>query len=207
MGTAGTERARTIEIPWNSTSWSMEGAPDPTGTRETGADSPARRKRGRRKKTCAIIVENRDTGQGNTTPKAQSLHMMNDEAGTEAKKADTSVKTQNIAEDEGRAQGEHNSEAQTVASAPEQSRDNATDEETLKKALLEENKDHEEYLRHTLLSWTACYDDYCQTHRSEKEGRGWFPQRPKKCHNKAKKETKDQICMLSDWEAIPLTGP
>lgn len=32
---------------------------------------------------------------------------------------------------------------------------------------------------HASLSWTACYDDYCVIHQSDKEGRGWFPRRPR----------------------------
>ena len=30
-------------------------------------------------------------------------------------------------------------------------------------------------LQHAKLSWTACYDDNCRIHRSDKEGSGWFP--------------------------------
>jgi hypothetical protein len=33
---------------------------------------------------------------------------------------------------------------------------------------------------HAWLSWTGCYDDGCLTHKSEKEGAGWFPKPPKK---------------------------
>ena len=32
---------------------------------------------------------------------------------------------------------------------------------------------------HTSLSWTACYDDTCCIHLSDKEGSGWFPRKPK----------------------------
>ena len=32
---------------------------------------------------------------------------------------------------------------------------------------------------HDSLSWTACYDDVCQVHLSDKEGKGWFPKRPR----------------------------
>lgn len=32
--------------------------------------------------------------------------------------------------------------------------------------------------RHSSLSWTACYDDHCKLHLSEKEGSGWFPKQP-----------------------------
>jgi hypothetical protein len=37
---------------------------------------------------------------------------------------------------------------------------------------------------HACLSWTACYDDHCLVHRSDKDGSGYFPRRPK---NKARK--------------------
>ena len=33
---------------------------------------------------------------------------------------------------------------------------------------------------HASLSWTACYNDSCLTHYSDKMGSGWFPQKPKK---------------------------
>ena len=33
---------------------------------------------------------------------------------------------------------------------------------------------------HDTLSWTACYDDYCHTHRSDKMGAGWFPKAPRR---------------------------
>lgn len=33
--------------------------------------------------------------------------------------------------------------------------------------------------QHKRLSWTACYDDNCVLHYSEKEGSGWFPKKPR----------------------------
>ena len=39
---------------------------------------------------------------------------------------------------------------------------------------------------HEILSWTACYDDSCLTHKSEKDGSGWYPTRPKS-HGKKKR--------------------
>jgi hypothetical protein len=33
---------------------------------------------------------------------------------------------------------------------------------------------------HATLNWTACYDDYCQVHLSEKQGLGWYPRGPRK---------------------------
>src|SRR5436305_9302474 len=32
---------------------------------------------------------------------------------------------------------------------------------------------------HTTKSWLSCYDDYCDTHRSEKEDAGYFPKKLK----------------------------
>ena len=37
---------------------------------------------------------------------------------------------------------------------------------------------------HAAFSWTACYDDGCRTHLSEKEGSGWFPREPRRFRNK-----------------------
>lgn len=39
---------------------------------------------------------------------------------------------------------------------------------------IEDNPDH------ALMSWTACYDDYCRVHLSDKQGSGWYPTRPKR---------------------------
>jgi hypothetical protein len=33
---------------------------------------------------------------------------------------------------------------------------------------------------HGTLSWTACYDDSCLIHKSEKDGAGWYPSKPRK---------------------------
>lgn len=33
---------------------------------------------------------------------------------------------------------------------------------------------------HGRLSWTACYDDSCNVHLSDKQGSGWFPTRPRR---------------------------
>ena len=30
--------------------------------------------------------------------------------------------------------------------------------------------------KHEIMFWTACYDDQCRIHLSEKNGAGWFPQ-------------------------------
>ena len=45
---------------------------------------------------------------------------------------------------------------------------------------------------HPGLSWTACYDDRCTVYLSEKQGEGWFPQKPSK---KGKEPARDM-----EWE-------
>ena len=32
---------------------------------------------------------------------------------------------------------------------------------------------------HSTLSWTGCFDDDCYWHRSDKEGSGWYPKKPR----------------------------
>ncbi|KAH0613946.1 uncharacterized protein H6S33_005832 [Morchella sextelata] len=34
--------------------------------------------------------------------------------------------------------------------------------------------------QHGLMSWTACYDDSCPVHFSDKNGSGWFPKAPRR---------------------------
>jgi hypothetical protein len=34
-------------------------------------------------------------------------------------------------------------------------------------------------LEHAILSWTACYNDHCLVHRSDKDGAGWYPKKPR----------------------------
>ena len=40
-------------------------------------------------------------------------------------------------------------------------------------------QDHSKETSHNALSWTACYNDLCPTHMSDKEGLGWFPKKPR----------------------------
>lgn len=39
-------------------------------------------------------------------------------------------------------------------------------------------KESQKEIPHEHMSWTVCYEDSCLTHRSEKDGSGWFPQPP-----------------------------
>ena len=43
--------------------------------------------------------------------------------------------------------------------------------EELRKRLEQKAKDR----NHAILSWTACYNDDCSVHRSDKDGSGWYP--------------------------------
>ena len=51
-------------------------------------------------------------------------------------------------------------------------------------ATLQEQQDRklsadEQKRKHNAISWTACYDDMCYTHLSDKESSGWYPSAPK----------------------------
>ena len=48
-------------------------------------------------------------------------------------------------------------------------------------------------VRHNAMSWTACYNDSCTVHRSDKDGSGWFPRQPKKAKSYA---------MTSRWDPV-----
>lgn len=39
------------------------------------------------------------------------------------------------------------------------------------------------YNGHDTMTWTACYDDNCRVHLSDKQGSGWFPTKPRKEFN------------------------
>ena len=52
------------------------------------------------------------------------------------------------------------------------------EEEEWKESIEKANKNEEEN-NHAGMSWTACYDDECVVHMSEKGGR-WFPKEPKR---------------------------
>ena len=62
--------------------------------------------------------------------------------------------------------------------------------------------------KHGHLSWTACYNDSCLIHRSEKEGAGWFPSKAKKDKRWAK-APKDQesLSMMNAYEISAYQTP
>lgn len=45
------------------------------------------------------------------------------------------------------------------------------------------------HTEHINLSWTACYDDGCLIHKSDKDGSGWYPKKPKSKKRKGKTQS------------------
>ena len=43
----------------------------------------------------------------------------------------------------------------------------------------ERQREAKQNMEHAGLSWTACYDEHCQVHKSDKEATGWFPKEPR----------------------------
>ncbi|KIW24824.1 uncharacterized protein PV07_10514 [Cladophialophora immunda] len=105
-----------------------------------------------------------------------TLHMMDDGiAGCEETKANTSQETQMAADSQSNtAQMDHpGTESHKEIGGSQK-------EEIPKEGATLEEQERQQKLQHSLLSWTACYDDSCTAHYSEKMGSGWFPRRPKK---------------------------
>ena len=66
-------------------------------------------------------------------------------------------------------------ETENNSSLPTQEEVRKKEEEwkaSIKKAKREEGN-------HVNMSWTACYDDECLVHMSDKDGKGWFLKQPK----------------------------
>jgi hypothetical protein len=59
--------------------------------------------------------------------------------------------------------------------------------------------------KHNQLSWTACYTDSCQTHRSEKEGSGWYPRKPQKHgrRNRRLRPPQERVRMSQQFDNNP----
>jgi predicted aspartyl protease len=57
---------------------------------------------------------------------------------------------------------------------------------------------------HAILSWTACYDDGCRIHLSDKQGSGWYPQKPK---SKGKGQPQKTIAYATSDHAQHLEVP
>lgn len=122
----------------------------------------------------------------------QGLHMMNaGTAGMIGKKADTIMEDPRK-KDPGTAQKE-----------PELAQ---ADTRTVSQRI----QDHDD-ARHKTLSWTGCYDDSCQTHLSDKNGSGWFPQGPRGSGPGGGKSRnwrpKDPLRKINQPQWIPLPDP
>ncbi len=59
--------------------------------------------------------------------------------------------------------------------------------------------------QHAVLSWTACYDDACPIHLSDKDGSGWYPQRPRRKNRPDRKNMWTQESRNQE-EGTPLYG-
>ena len=55
---------------------------------------------------------------------------------------------------------------------------------------------------YAMLSQTACYEDACSTHLSEKEGAGWFPKQPKLRRRKDVSNPPRRTTSYGSWEDI-----
>jgi hypothetical protein len=142
---------------------------------------------------------------------AQKLHMMNEETGIVAKKADTTIKDPDVPEDKGTAQKEPELVQEQIprtefgTGAPLMQRQGHScspwtecqcpgttciahicDGEGMEPAPLSRRKRDDPQLQHAYLSWTACYDNDCLIHLSEKEGSGWFPTKRRRNYRKKK---------------------
>ena len=55
--------------------------------------------------------------------------------------------------------------------------------------------------QHNSMSWTACYNDTCQTHRGNKDGSGWYSKSSRKdLHETQVKKCVDSLYLKSDSE-------
>jgi hypothetical protein len=70
---------------------------------------------------------------------------------------------------------------------------------TMKQIKLVKKRDPDEQAskdaqEHNILSWTACYNDECKVHKSEKDGAGWYPRAPKR---KDRESTEKQVASIA----------
>ena len=135
--------------------------------------------------------------------KPQGLHMMNDNgatAGISAKKADTDMKTRMVGKNQGSETQETKDKGEGTTAQKEpgkvqeglySGRIAADNRSSKEKPLAIRLKDQD----HAILSWTACYNDHCLIHLSEKEGANWYPQKKKR------RQWKGPVQAESDSEA------
>lgn len=53
-------------------------------------------------------------------------------------------------------------------------------------------------VNHAALSWTACFNDSCQTHKSDKDATGWYPSEPRQLNLATRNEEVLEIDDLID---------
>lgn len=68
-----------------------------------------------------------------------------------------------------------------MAEKPASQAPNKPEEDSTSNTKTEDNYDisDKRHPNHANISWTGCYDDYCFTHKSEKDGSGWYPKKPR----------------------------
>jgi hypothetical protein len=59
--------------------------------------------------------------------------------------------------------------------------------------------------KHEIMSWTACYDDQCRIHLSEKEGAGWFSQGKIVARSLGRHKGKGKA-LVETWDSILIRG-
>ena len=103
--------------------------------------------------------------------------MMNDDtAGIEEKKADTSMEIQQTTDISAQKEPEEVQEED-----PDSEEENQRIKRAGGKAFVPtvHGRTEEAAKQHARLSWTACYQDHCPIHYSDKLGSGWFPRQPR----------------------------
>ncbi|RAL65582.1 hypothetical protein DID88_005254 [Monilinia fructigena] len=60
-------------------------------------------------------------------------------------------------------------------------------------SVTEECHKEETSANHAMMSWIACYDEFCGIHRSDKEATGWFPKKRKTKNQQSNETDKKQV--------------
>ena len=132
----------------------------------------------------------------------QGLHMMNDNcatAGISAKKADTDMKTQMVGKNQG-SETQGDSKNKDLGTTAQKEPRKVQGQKDRPKSLANRLKDQD----HATISWTACYNNQCLIHLSEKEGACWYPQKKKRRQWKGPPVRKDSD---EEWTPESQGGP
>jgi len=72
-------------------------------------------------------------------------------------------------------------------------------------SVTEESHQDEAEADHATMSWTACYDEFCGIHRSDKEATGWFPKKRKTKNHQNNVTCKDLTPNITSQEVRKVT--